>query len=264
MVAKSALIPERSEGLTFIEQLTALAVNSCPNPNAPVLACKDSKTKEIGFVRAGCGLWSCPVCGARNGKLWLARAINGINTNTQYEWAFVTITAHGKWRGKSSLVNIRKNWPKLRKRLARAVDGTFMYLWVYERHKDKSWHVHALVNTRMGTRWWKDNAAQCGMGYQGEELPIANAGQAAGYVAKYLLKQFMLLDPYPKSMRRITTSRSWPKLPPKITPDNIQWIPLFDEGSVLGYAEMMKRAGWAIRNKRTTIKLMEKYKGVDT
>ena len=247
------------DGLTFIEQLTALAVDCCPNPAAPVLACKDARNKTVGFVRAGCGLWSCPVCGARNGKTWLARAINGINTNVHYDWSFVTITAHRKWRGKSSLTNIRKNWPKLRKRLARQVDGVFMYLWVYERHADKSWHVHALVNARLGKRWWKNNAAECGLGYQGEELAIDNAGQAAGYVAKYLLKQFLLLDPYPRSMRRITTSRSWPKLPPKLKTDGIEWIPLFDVQSVNGYGEMMKRAGWTLRNKRTTIKLMQKY-----
>lgn len=256
---EDALSPERSEGLNYIEQLTALAVNSCPHPAAPILCAKDSESRTAAFMRAGCGLWSCPVCGARNGRKWLARMLHGTN-EIGGTWSFVTLTAHRNWRGASSLANIKKNWHKLRKRAARQKPDGFYYLWVYERHKDKSWHVHMLTNSDAKSKWWKDNAAQCGMGHQCKSVKLDNYRQAAGYIAKYLLKQMFMLDPYPKNMRRITTSRNFPKLPERENDDDaLTWMPLFDKASVESYGTHLKVLGWTLKGFRTTIRLIDKY-----
>jgi hypothetical protein len=179
------------------------------------------------------------------------------------DWSFITMTAHEKWRGDASLKNIRKNWPKLRKRLARKSDGDLYYVWVFERHKDKSWHIHALVNQPIESRWYKDNARECGMGYQAKSIQLENYGQAAGYIAKYLLKQMFMLDPYPKGMRRITTSRNFPALPDRDTDNDLVWIPLFDKASVEAYGRHLKATNWTVKGIRTTIRLINKYSGDD-
>lgn len=251
--------PDQGEGLNYLEQLTALAVDCCPHPKAPILVAKDNSSRTAAFMRAGCKLWACPTCGARNGRKWLARMLYATNS-IGGTWSFVTLTAHRKWRGASSLKNIKANWNKLRKRAARKVDGDFYYLWVYERHKDKSWHVHMLTNTTMKSKWWKDNAAECGLGYQCKSVKLDNYGQAAGYIAKYLLKQMFLLDPYPKNMRRITVSRNFPQLPERRQEDDdISWMPLFDKLSVESYGKHLKALGWDVTGLRTTVRLIDKY-----
>lgn len=258
-MAAVALSPgSQDPGLNYLEQLTAKAVDCCPNPGSPLLVGTSYTKRKAVFMRPGCGLWSCPVCGPRNGKKWLGRTLHATNL-IGGQWSFVTLTAHPKFRGQASLTNIRRNWPKLRKRLARAVDGTFYYLWVYERHKDKSWHVHMLTNANLDTRWYKDKSAECGLGYQAKSLPLENYGMAAGYIAKYLLKQFSLIPPYPKNMRRITTSRNFPKRPPLDVKEELSWRPLQDKYDVEHYAAMLKRQGWEVVGSRTVVRQVDKY-----
>lgn len=255
--------PEQSDGLNYLEQLTAIAGDCCPHPKAPVLVAKDVKNKKALFMRAGCKLWTCTVCGARNGKRWIARMLHATN-KIGGEWSFVTITAHAQWRGEKSLTNIKKNWPKLRKRLVREVGGDLYYLWVYERHKDHSWHVHMLVNKHLPSRWWKDNSVQCGMGYQCKSTALDNYGQAAGYIAKYLLKQMTMIDKYPKNMRRITTSRNFPQLPDRKEADNeLEWRPLFSKEDAEVFAKYLKITGWKVEGIRTVVRLIDKYTNYD-
>lgn len=165
------------------------------------------------------------------------------------DWFFVTFTAHEKWRKDWSLVNLRKNWPKLRKRLARKAEGELFYAWVYEPHKDRSWHVHLLTNLDLGTQWWKRNARECGMGHQAKAKEAFNPGMVAGYVAKYMLKASQMADRYPKHMRRITLSRNWPKK--DLSERETSWdfiVPIHPKKNPLHVWDEHKREGWKVHD----------------
>lgn len=211
-IIKNALFPDRREGSTFLEQLAVFA-NCCPNLHTPIVARVDPQNKKIEYVKTACKLWSCPACSARNALKWIARIINGMNNLDEEDWYFATMTSHRKMRGKSSLKNLRSNWPKLVKRMKRInkkLEKPFYYARVWEMHKDGSFHMHLITNCPVTTRWLKDNAASCGMGYQAKIDKTVNAGQAAGYVAKYMVKMFNhKIYEYPKGARRIEVSRNW-------------------------------------------------------
>lgn len=257
--ASLALSPERSEGLNYLEQLTELSGQLCPNPKCKTLLGVNHKNKKAVFLRMGCKQWSCSVCGAKNGRKWLARMLHGM-TEIGGIWSLVTFTAHKKWRGKASLKNIKSNWSKLRKRLARAWEGELYYFWVYEQHKDRSWHVHMLTNASLGSRWWKDNSAECGMGHQCKSIELENYGMAAGYVAKYLLKQMVTLTPYPKNMRRITTSRNFPQLPPmEKDHEGLSWSPMRDKAQIESLGGWFKDINYDVSGMRLSIKQIDKY-----
>jgi hypothetical protein len=84
------------------------------------------------------------------------------------------------------------------------------YIMVPERHRDGRLHIHALTDTPLTTRWWKDNGAGCGLGYIAEEEAVRSAGMAAGYVAKYLAKM-LAGHGWPRGFHRVRTSRNWPR-----------------------------------------------------
>lgn len=242
--------PDRRAGLTFIEQLTAVSCKSCPNEKSPILLGTNERLRNALFLRAACGLWSCPVCSARNARKWIARLLEGMNSpGVPKMWYFVTITAHENWRGDvASLKNIRANWQKLRKRMARSLDGKPMYYaMVYEPHADGSFHLHVLTNAPLDERWYKDNARESGMGYQADCSPMKNPGKVAGYVAKYMLKSAENADRYTKGMRRINVSQNWPKLPP--LPDNTSeynYTHIDGQESAVFWKGYFQRRGWNV------------------
>jgi len=215
-------LPAFGEGLTFIEQLHALSLQLCPNPKVPYLT--GIKGEYAYQFRGSCDMWSCPVCGAKNGRKWLARLLNHMNHHSKRDrWYFCTITAHEKWRGiVASRKNIQQGWKKLYNRMRRRY-GISEYAKVWEFHEDGSFHLHFLIGRKIGKRWLKNNARECGMGYIVDSSRSKNPGQCAGYAAKYLLKSFENSDKYLKGMRRIECSRNWTKLP-EIQSHAEKWI----------------------------------------
>lgn len=201
-------------GLTFIEQLHASAMLFCPSLKVPYLSGFRHKDKKIYLMRGACKSWSCPVCGARNGRVWLARILHHMNVISDCpRWYFLTITAHKNWRGASaSRKNLQQGWKKLYNRTRRKY-GVSEYVKVWEFHKDGSFHLHILIGRKIGKRWLKDNSVECGMGFECDSSKAKNGGQIAGYVAKYLMKSFEHADKYFKGMRRIEASRNWHKFP---------------------------------------------------
>jgi hypothetical protein len=77
-------------------------------------------------------------------------------------------------------------------------------------------HVHLIASANLGTRWWKDNARECGLGYMTEEEEFkagkAEPGRAAAYAAKYLDKQ-LGVKAWPRYFHHIRTSQHFPELP---------------------------------------------------
>lgn len=214
-------VPRESGGLTFIEQLHAVSVQLCPDERVPWLTGRNES--EVIAIRGTCKRWSCPVCGARNGRQWLARILDGMRVLREPRWYFITITAHEKMRGTdASLKNLREGWKKLYNRIRRKY-GTSTYIKVWEYHEDSTLHLHILVARKIGKRWLKNNARECGMGYQVDSSRTKNPGQVAGYVSKYLLKGYVEGANMPKGLRRIEASRNFPKLPDISNSDDYIW-----------------------------------------
>lgn len=239
-------------GLSFIEQLHAAAIgDACPHPSRPYLIGTKSEHKAAIIIRPACKLWSCPVCSLRNSRRWIARIINGIN-EIGGDWHMFTLTAHRKMRGSSSVKSLREGWKKwynrLRRELKKTDDWPIHYIRVWEQHEDGSFHLHGLVNYPVDPRWMKDNAVECGMGYQTDIHHVENAGMVAGYISKYTLKNASVSRggvPWPKNHRRIEVSRGFPKLP-DLRDDEYQWEVIQNEAYVYRRGQQLADMGYKI------------------
>lgn len=203
-------------GLNFIEQLHAECENVCEKLNRPYLTGTNKETKVAMLIRPNCKCWNCMACAARNARYWIAKIINGVNKmDTENSWHMFTLTAHEKWRGRNSSVkNLRQGWKKLYNRIRRKF-GVNYYVKVWEMHKDGTFHLHGLIDAVIPTKWLKDSARQCGMGYQVDIHAVENAGQVAGYICKYFLKSQESIsqdNQFPENLRRIEVSRNWLQL----------------------------------------------------
>jgi len=201
-----------ASGLIYIEQLAA-GCETCHTPNRPWMVAKNENTKMAIFFQPTCKLWACPYCAKINSGRWIIRAYNGAKTllDEGRHADFVTITSHEKLTPEQTFRVFPLAWPKLYRRYKRAVsnEDPKAFIAVPERHKDGRLHSHLIITGGLSKRWWKDNARECGLGYQ-SDVRDANLG-AAGYIAKYLGKT--LDEKWPKGKRRVNTSRSWPALP---------------------------------------------------
>lgn len=171
-------------------------------------------SQKMLVTKTRCKQWTCPYCGMINSKIWRARVVNGINNLPPGDgWHFVTITSHeNAHKYARTLENLRGGFDQLSKRFRRAAGKKVHYVRVFEHHQSGKLHIHMLINWKASKRWYKDNARQCGMGYQCDERPIDSVGLAAWYIAKYLSKSLAGKE-MPPHVRRINTSHGWPALP---------------------------------------------------
>jgi len=216
-------------GLTFIEQLQMVSEKPCTKASTPYLiGVNDNEHKAI-LSKAACKCWDCETCGARNARRWIACLINGCN-RLSLPLSFLTLTSHRRHRKHKSIACLRQGWKKFYNRMLSRSKKRFEILYlcrIWEQHKDGSFHLHVLININYGTRWAKNNARACGLGHQADWRDIANAGMAAGYVAKYTLKNSTVARGgvgWPKGLRRIETSRNWPKLPEMDVMSGFRWM----------------------------------------
>jgi hypothetical protein len=236
-------------GLNFIEQLQKLSLKECSNiDRTPYLTGVNNEQKTATLIKTTCKLWSCEACALRNARRWIARIIHGANI-LDGDWSFATITAHRKSRGLASVANLRKGWKKLINRIsyeAKQENFPLHYARVWEQHEDGSFHLHVLFSVNYGTKWLKDNAAECGLGYQAKWLKVDNVGKIAGYVAKYSLKNASVARggiEWPVGLRRIECSRNWPELPEIKTDEEIAWIVNQTREGQLNNAAWLKQRG---------------------
>lgn len=216
-------------GLSFIEQLQNCSVEKCSKDSRPYLVGVNEEHSQVILTRPACKQWNCEACAARNAKLWIARIINGVN-KIGGDWHFLTLTASAKNRGMKSVPNLRDGWD----RFYTCINALFShdgetphYAKVWEQHADGSFHIHALLDVIMSKRWTKDTAVAAGLGHQADWHTVDNAGQIAGYIAKYSLKNATVARGgilWPKSLRRVETSRNWPKLPRLEANSQWAWI----------------------------------------
>lgn len=238
-------------GLTFIEQLQISSSKPCTKQNTKFLVGVNENEQKTVLTKAACKCWDCETCAARNARTWIACIINGVNS-LGGQWSFLTVTAHRKMRGKLSFKSIREGWKKLYNRIREKAinqEKTIAYCKVWEQHKDGSVHLHILINVCFGTKWAKDNAAECGLGFMADWHEVDNAGMVAGYIAKYTLKNAFMARggvSWPKGLRRIEKTRNWPNLPQKIAVLGWGWVIKETRGAQLASGDRWAAQGFEV------------------
>lgn len=185
-----------------------MPTETCPTPG-PVMLSLNKEQKRGRLWRPPCKRWSCPICGPQNAAGWGYVAMYGaqklIDQNVRI--AFVTITSHERLSADLAIQVWPNAWKKLYSRIKRQY-GAGDYMMVTEKTKRGKLHVHAVVTWPVALSWLKDNARECGLGFQADVQPIEYAAGAAAYVAKYLTKSNYA---WPTGWRRVRLSRGWPK-----------------------------------------------------
>jgi hypothetical protein len=112
--------------------------------------------------------------------------------------------------------------------------------------KDGHFHVHLITTATLPSRWYKDNAAETGLGYQAKAVPIVSVSECGGYLGKYLGKA-LASGSWPKYWRRVNCSRGWPKPPDVGTP--YEWALLGSNPQrVIFLMEIMAEEGYRVEH----------------
>lgn len=206
----AALFPSPKGLDLLLEQLTA---GDCPASGLPLLQAVSEKLQRVIFFTPRCKRWNCPTCGPLNARLAAWRASEGCRAffEAGHRLTFGTITSHPKLSVLGAWWVLPDAWSKLRKRAVRA-SSSFEFYVVPEPHRSGKVHLHMLATGGLKKKWWKDNAAACGFGYQADAQEVVSVGGVTSYVSKYLTKTLEFSN-VPKYTRRVRTSRGWPKLP---------------------------------------------------
>lgn len=221
-------------------------VGGCEAYNRPYLKACDNTTQTVYFIRPDCKSWSCQPCAARRAAVWRHVASYGGDALLAQGLglSFVTLTSHEVVRSVTAGVAVwRKSWPKLSARWRRRAPGA-QYFYVGEQKKAMNFHVHMVTSADIQTRWYKDNARACGMGYEAKAVPVTSGIECGGYCTKYLVKA-IAVEGWPKYWRRINTSRNWPKPEEPETP--YDWTNLGDDVLRVKFSmAVYARLGWTI------------------
>jgi len=220
----------------------------CKTPNRPYMRRVDEKTRTVYFIRPDCKTWACGHCAARRARLWVFIANYGgsVLLADNRDCTFVTLTSHRDVRTLAGGIRVwRAAWPNLYARWHRA-EKDLQYLYVPEHKEGFNFHVHFITTATLPTRWYKDNGAETGLGYQAEASPIRYGQQCGAYIGKYLGKALANMV-YPKNFRRVNKSNGWPK-PPK-SGSAFKWEALGGKlATVIFSVETYKELGWAVEH----------------
>ncbi len=220
--------------------------SGCQTPGRPYLKAEEIASKTVYFIRPDCKQWSCPPCAARRAAIWRHLATFGgdVLLSSGLELSFVTLTSHRLVRSVTAGVAVwRKAWPKLSARWRRASPG-LQYISIGERGEVGNFHAHLITSAPLETRWYKDNGAETGLGYQAKAVPILEAKECGGYVTKYLTKAIAIIG-WPPYYRRVNTSQKWPK--PEAPLTLYEWTVLGSDLLVVEYSiRAYARQGWTI------------------
>jgi len=212
--------------------------------NAPFFAYQIHLSR-YGVSQGCCNHWDCPRCGQTRARQEYGRIVSGIRELArETPIYFVTTTCLGK---ELSVDEADANYLKWCNRLfsawrarSKAKGIKWCYVAVTERQKRGHPHSHILTTANPGDLYlghvWKErtptlyNAAssrevalrsnwlagaieKSGLGTQ-YDISIASSIEGTSrYVAKYLFKQTIFEDCWPKGWKRVRYSQNFPKLP---------------------------------------------------
>lgn len=243
-VAPDDLSASAASGLIYVR--TTGGNENCTARNRPFLKATNHAEKRAVYFRPRCKSWLCPYCAVINMHQWSARAYHGAKILAEAGQAvyFLTLTSSPKLDASGTLEVFPSAWPALRKRAQYSAPGG-EYLLIPERHQDGRLHIHALVTWNLGERWYKDNAAACGLGYMAKLIAVTEPEIAAWYLTKYLSKSLGGLA-WPKHFRRVRTSKGWPALPEMAEAEGWTFSKLA-QGEALNVAvERQEKAGYQV------------------
>lgn len=222
--------------------------DQCENPRRPFLKAIDNDKKTVYFIRPDCKLWSCKACAAKRKSLWVFYANYGGDCLLAEgrDRSFVTLTSHEVISTPLAGIYVwRDAWKKLSARWRRKTPGV-QYLYVPEISKAGRFHVHLITSANLPSRWYKDNSAETGLGYQAKTVMISPDDHCGGYVGKYIGKALPFGN-WPPYFRRVNTSQKWPRPPEPDTP--YDWAYLGNRLAVARIAAMgYARAGWRVES----------------
>jgi hypothetical protein len=189
----------------------------CEAEKRPVLKAFDVEKNEYILYQPRCKRWSCKPCANINRLLWMAKIGYGYEHYCEvgvFGWRMLTITAHENCTNFAQcLYPFKHQWSLLSSRMRRK-HPKFKYAILPECHEDGRVHWHMISSGNIKPRWLKDNARECGLGYETDSKQIRKASSAIGYVTKYISKAIYEVK-WPDKLKRIRTSQKWPELPPE-------------------------------------------------
>lgn len=200
-------------------------MEQCPNAKDIMVMGVNEQHKMAVMFNPSCKSWSCPICGPRNAENWsYAGMVGAYSLLEQGTMVFCTVTSRPYATVTQSLYFFKQNWPRLRKRITVKNGGKFEYLLVPERHKTGVLHAHFVANIAVTRRWLKDNAYQCGFGYQAKVDVVEHAPGVAAYMTKYIAKSLQFTE-WPANFRRVRTSQGWPMPVEQVPLPGWEWTP---------------------------------------
>lgn len=207
-------------GLTaFIR--TTQQKSTCDQPKRPLLKGINRTAKKVLLFRPNCKKWDCEYCSQNNARRWVFVAAHGaaLMLSSGLELEFLTVTSHEKLSPEKALKVLTKAWAKLSTRMRR-FEPVFEYFCITERQKNGKVHLHLIATCRITKKWLKDNARECGFGYQCDAGHVKSIARVSQYTTKYLAKALTDTS-WPIGFRRVRTSRGWPDLPD--LPKGVDW-----------------------------------------
>lgn len=141
-------------------------------------------------------------------------------------------------------------WAKLSRRIRYHFKG-IRYVLLPEVHADGRMHIHAIASHGLGTRWLKDHACACGLGYMASSEKLSDHTRSVYYVTKYLNKAIEDTK-WPSRFRRVRTSQHWPELPPsqefqKLDLEWSYWLTYWSEGVEYLASELREETGHQVK-----------------
>jgi len=216
----------------------------CNNPRSPYLVGLSKSGSKALVFKSNCDEWECEECQIRKRNQWCARGIIGCQSIrlSGITPQFITITSHEKLPDFAATAAVFPHaWSKLYLRLKRRTPS-LMYMLITEQHKTGRLHAHFLANTTEKKRWIKDNARNCGLGYEAEVESIESDGAAAAYVSKYIGKSLAAGGKLPAHFRRVRCSQNWTALADLVgQSDNYDWLVCNTTSSLWAATEQCQR-----------------------